>query len=291
MASIPETKIQSLIESGATALVQGVPESEYHAIDLPSASALKVLDSQTNAHLAHQRSNPRDESDAFALGSYLHAIVLTPQLAETAFVVAPRVDRRTKEGKAAWEDATRRASLLGATLIGEDAAAQAQAMADAIRRHPVAGPIISAQGMREVTCIGRVGGRLAKARFDALLDVQTSPDTTTTIIVDLKSTLSAAPREFSRSATQFGYWLQAAFYWRLAAQFREVDDFIYLAVEKDAPHLVAAYRVPQLALSIADARIDKLVDRWWAVKAGDATGYEERITELEPPTWWTEQQI
>jgi hypothetical protein len=46
------------------------------------------------------------------------------------------------------------------------------------------------------------------------------------------------------------------------------------------------YRIPDIAIEVADRKIDLLVERWWCVKAGDRSGYSENIVDLEPPRWW-----
>lgn len=270
-----------------TAGIHNLSDRDYFAIPLPSSSATKTLLTGTNAHLAHEIENPQEDTEAFALGAYLHALVLRPQSIEDDFIVAPKLDRRTKEGKAEYESIQRRAELSGARIVTTDMVAQAVQMAASIKAHKSASFLFSHAGWREATVVGTIAGNLAKAKIDGVFTVENGPDSEATIIVDVKTAASASPREFSKAAAQFGYFHQAAFYSRLAAQhFGAIDGFVFVVVEKTPPYLCAVYRVPEAALIQADSRIDALVARWWAVNQGDRTGYPSQIIDLEPPSWW-----
>lgn len=257
-------------------------DAEYFAIDLPSSSGTKTLLTGTNAHLAAERETPREENEAFTLGAYLHALLLDPESIATNFIALGDIDRRTKEGKAEWESAQRRAGLSGARIITRPLVQQATAMAQAVRENPAAAQLLNTLTEREITIIGEIGGRPAKAKVDGIVRLAGA-----CIVLDVKTTDSAAPRDFAASAAKFGYFHQAAFYRRLVEQNVSVmDDFVILAVEKKAPYLTAVYRLPFHAIETADRRIDELVERWWQVAEGDRTGYALTIQELEPPRWW-----
>lgn len=259
-----------------------LPDAEYFSIDLPSSSSTKTLLTGTNAHLAAERENPREENDAFTLGAYLHALLLDPESIETNFIALGDIDRRTKEGKSEWESAQRRASLSGARIITRPLVQQATAMAQAVRENPAAANLLNTLTEREITIIGEIEGRPAKAKVDGIVRL---PDGC--FVVDVKTTESAAPRDFAASAAKFAYFHQAAFYRRLVEQNVGVmGDFIIIAVEKKAPYLTAVYRLPFQAIEIADRQIDELVERWWQVAEGDRTGYALTIQDLQPPLWW-----
>lgn len=267
-------------------IAEGIHETltdrAYFAIDLPSSSTTKVLLNGTNAHLAAEREQPREETDAFTLGAYLHALLLAPDSIVENFILLGDIDRRTKEGKTEWESVQKRAALSGARVISATLVAQANAMADSVRANPSAAALLNTLTYRETTIIGRIGDRLAKAKVDGIIQMAGA-----CIALDIKTTENASAREFASSAVKFGYYHQAAFYRRLIEQRVDVlDDFIIIAVEKKAPYLTAVYRIPFHAIETADKRIDELVQRWWEVAEGDRTGYSAQIQDLEPPRWW-----
>lgn len=264
--------------------IHKIADEQYFAIDCPSSSQTKVLLDGTNAHLAHQRENPREETDAFALGAYVHALLLDPSTVDSAFVRIGRIDRRTKDGKAEYESATKRAALSGARLVTDEQVAQAEAMAASVRANPSASTLLDAVTHREATIIGAIGGRPAKCKADAVV---AHPDGH--ILIDLKTAASAKPSLFAADAAKYGYYHQFAFYRRLLEQqpsLGKQDDSIIVVVEKEPPHLCAVYRVPEIAIEIADRRIDDTVERWWAVHGGDRMGYPQNIVNLDPPRWW-----
>ena len=269
-----------------------LPDSQYFAIDLPSSSGTKTLLNGTNVHLAAERETPRVETDAFTLGAYLHALLLDPESISTNFItIGERIDRRTREGKAEWESVLRRAGISDARTVAQAPVrrivtrpliAQATAMAQAVRENPAAAQLLNTLSEREITIIGEIGSRPAKAKIDGIVRLAGA-----CIVLDVKTTESASPSDFAASAARFAYFHQAAFYRRLVEQHIGVmDDFIIIAVEKKAPYLTAVYRLPFHAIETADRRIDELVERWWDVAEGDRTGYEPSIQELEPPRWW-----
>ena len=262
--------------------IHRLTDAAYFGIDLPSSSSTKTLLTGTNAHLAHERETPREENDAFTLGAYLHALLLDPESIAANFIALGDIDRRTKEGKAEWESAQRRAGLSGARIITRPLVEQAAAMAQAVRENPSAASLLNTLSDRETTIIGEIAGRPAKAKVDGIVRLAGA-----CIVLDVKTTESARPTDFAASAAKFGYFHQAAFYRRLVEQnIGVLDDFVIIAVEKKPPYLTAVYRIPFHAIETADRRIDELVARWWEVAEGDRTGYALTIQELEPPRWW-----
>lgn len=260
-------------------------DARYFALDCPSSSGTKGLINGTNAHLAWERDHPEDETDAMLIGSYLHARLLQPAEIAKQFVVCPKVDRRTKEGKAQWAEMEAVAYAKGAALISEANADLAESMAVAAMSHRGVAQVLSSCVEREIVAIGEIGGRPAKCKIDGILQSKNSRNEV--CIIDVKTTVSAANREFGRSVVSYGYAHQAAFYARVLGSLGLiVEDFIFIAIEKERPHCVAVYRLPDVAVSVADHHIDRLVERWWKVKAGDKTGYPEEIQELVLPGWW-----
>jgi exodeoxyribonuclease VIII len=267
--------------------IHRISDREYFAIDLPSSSATKVLLNGPNAKLAYERENPREDTDDFTVGAYVHALCLDPASVEENFIMVGEINRRTKEGKAEWESLQSRADRTGARVLTAELREKGELMADSVLRHPSATAILRAAHEREVTVIGEIGGRPAKAKIDGIALVPCDDGLMESVIIDIKTTQSADPRTFAADAAKFGYFHQAAWYTRLLRQHRQrVEEFVIIAVEKHPPYLVAVFRIPSVAVSVADRKIEEVADRWWCVKAGDRSGYSENIVELEPPKWW-----
>jgi exodeoxyribonuclease VIII len=260
-------------------IYEGMKDSEYFGIDMPSSTSTKSLIGRTNMHLAHDRENPREETDAFTVGAMVHALVLAPLSIEDNFIRAGKIDRRTKEGKAEYEGLLKRAALRGARIISEDQSALAHSMADAVMNNTTWSRIDSLASRYETVVIGEICGRPAKCKIDAASD-------DFSLVYDLKTTQSASASEFSRSAAVFGYAHQAAFYRRvLQSVGTDLMDFVFVCVEKDAPHAVACYRLSDAAIESADRNIDGLVERWWAVQEGNRDGFPDEVMDIDIPAW------
>jgi exodeoxyribonuclease VIII len=241
---------------------EGLPDTIYHSMPLMSASRLRILDRSTSLHLAHDMANPSD-SPALAVGRALHCKALTPSLYLRDFVVAPQVDRRTKEGKAAWESFV--ASSGNRTV-----------------RHPDARMIVTdLAGRAELSLFAEIGGVQAKSRFDRLVEVNGER-----IIVDVKTTAgSASKSEFEKTIWNFGYGIQSAFYLEMArACGVPAQHFVFVVVEKTAPYAVAVYRFSDEIANAFRPRMLELVAQYKQFLADGPRGYDG-VTEIGIPAW------
>jgi exodeoxyribonuclease VIII len=117
-------------------------------------------------------------------------------------------------------------------------------MRHAVRAHPAAAKLLTG-GAAEVSLFANdERGAYCKARYDYL---------TETAIVDLKTTEDASPAGFARSLANYKYNLQAAHY-RAMAKAVGLGDlrFVFVAVEKSAPHAVACYELDAADLILAE---------------------------------------
>ena len=95
--------------------IHRLSDKDYFAIDLPSSSSTKVLASHPNATLAWERENPREESDDFAVGAYVHACLLDPESIPSNFIMSARSTsgRRRARPNGRASSAGRRGTALG----------------------------------------------------------------------------------------------------------------------------------------------------------------------------------
>lgn len=114
-------------------------------------------------------------------------------------------------------------------------------------------------------------------------------------IVDLKTTEDASPAGFAKSVWNYRYHVQAAFYWdAFTAHFgREPQGFLFIAVEKSAPHLVATYWItPQIPLFDLGRRtyLHDLNTYRECLMRDEWPGYGEELMPLSIPGW-AERQV
>jgi hypothetical protein len=170
-------------------------------------------------------------------------------------------------------------------LLASDAAV-VEAMSAAVKAHDTA-PLLFQGGASEVSAfwVDESTGVQCKARFDYL------PEPTPgrrLIVPDLKSAVSADPGEFSRAAARYGYVMQQCHY-SSALRHLGIDPspaFLFVVVEKDAPHLV---NVGQFAakedIHFTAAALDKALRLYRECLATDTWPGWPGVTDLTLPTW------
>jgi hypothetical protein len=210
---------------------EDMDEAAYHADPALSQSQIKTL-LDCPARFAHEQANPRQVGDAADLGTVVHTLLLGgPDLP----IVVDAADWKTKAAR----EARNAARASGQVAILASAWDAAQTMAGAVWDHPAAADLLRRATMREVSMRWDSDGVEMRGRIDA---VSTWHDGSATVLVDVKSARSAAPRMFARSVLDYGYHIQQAAYtdgWSSLTM--DVPDFAFIVVENTAPHLVAVY--------------------------------------------------
>jgi len=261
---------------------EGIPFEDYLRWHAVSQSQLKEL-ARSPAHLRAKLSEPDTDTDALRIGRALHAAVLEPAEFDSPArfgVIPDGTDRRTKAGKELWETIARS----GATPIKQDEYDRVVAMREALNAHTAAGTLLRTDGRAELSLVWTdpATGVLCKARHDRHAAAIGGG-----VVLDVKTTTDASPREFERTVFTFGYHRQGAFYLRGArALSLAVEHYAILAVEKVAPFAVAVYRLNEGAIDAGDAEVGALLGRYKRCAAADAwPGYPEGVLDLALPDW------
>lgn len=252
---------------------------DYHRLDAVSNSRLSEL-LKSPAHLRYRLDNPKQDTDATAFGSAFHTSLLEPEVFEATYVVMPKFDRRTKEGKAGHEAFTLMND--GKTFLDADDREHCLRMADKIRKHPFAGAICGKIADRELVgmWLDPVSGLLCKMKIDGL-----APAIKT--VVDIKTTKDARRREFEKSIFTYGYYRQAAMYLGgLEILGRKFDSFVNIAIEKEAPYELAVYRVKDDVVQLGRKQLASLMRLYkQCVTAQVWPGYPEEVQEIGISDW------
>lgn len=261
----------------------GISNADYHGGPGISKSGLDQIARSPLHYWARYldpNRTPTEPTPSMKLGTAIHTAVLEPGEFAARHHVAPVVDRRTKDGKATWEAALAAAAEAGAELISNDDAITCMAIANVVRSHPTARKVF-ATGQAEMSCYwtDRETGLLCKCRPDWLA---------LPFIVDLKSTGDASAEGFQRSAWNWRYWVQAAWYVDGVEQAtgQRPDAFVFAAFEKAPPYACAFYYADQAMLDMGRAEYRRLLriladcmssDRW--------PGYDTDVRPLGLPVW------
>jgi hypothetical protein len=263
--------------------IAGMPDDQYHGEecqDFVSSSELRTLLSKSPAHLQAARRIPHKETPALILGKALHARVLEPDTYSERFTVAPKVDRRTKAGKQAWQEFTD--ANPGATILSENDAGTLENMAAAIDAHPL-GQHLFKHGAAELTGLYRDPSTQVPCKFRP--DYCREQDG---ILLDLKTTLDASPAAFERSIQQYGYHFQAAMYWHgfYRVTGTPAQDFLFVVVEKQPPYAVAVYRIDEQSLNAGRRQYRKALDAYARCLNSDLwPAYSDHVEATSLPAW------
>lgn len=260
-----------------------MPEREYHAHKAFSASWAKA---RTPAHAMARK----DATPAMRMGTAIHSAILGVGARPT---LAPDLDWRKKETKDAAAAACAQLGFLavpqsraefeslceaaGLLLVTAEEMTTIANVADAVAGHPEASALLS-EGKPEISILGTIEGTPVKARIDWY-----RPG----ILVDLKTTSDASEDAFQRSAYNFGYHIQMAWYRDLlrGAAMPVVDSYI-IAVETAAPHGVQVYRIDGAALAAGEeVYMAKLAQYGECLAAGRWPCYDMGIRTLTLPRW------
>ena len=260
-------------------IFEGIDEDTYHAdTDLAphlgrslSASGAKVL-LKSPARFEWERRHPRPSTDAMDLGSVAHELILRTG---TRILVVDAYDWRTKA-----HQALRKAERAKGTIVVNRPELRAAAkMAAAIRRHPLASRIFT-DGKPEVSLywVDEATGVTCRGRVDWLRKGH---------IVDLKTCRDASPRGFAKAATDYGYRESLAHYQRgIHALTGEWLPVVIVAVESEAPHLVAIYTLSTEDLAWGADRMDEALKTYAECEStGHWPGYSEDVQVLDFPNW------
>lgn len=220
-----------------------------------------------------------DEKPHLQRGTLTHCAVLEPHDLERRFTPTD-LDRT---GTKAWAEAEIAAG--GRRLVKRAEWEIAARMRDAVLAHPVAAQLLAPGNALETEtsfwwtdtptgtlCRGRADG--VRHDYKALFDVKTTQD--------------ASGRGFADAVARYKYSWQAAHYldgYGAAGGFQPAA-FIFIAVESEAPHLVATYELDPSDLAAARGQVRAQLDRFAeCVRTDTWPGYPDDLQTLTLPAW------
>lgn len=259
-----------------------ISNKDYHAdTSRISKSGLDLIN-KSPLHFWDAKLNPArkkiEDTEALLIGRAWHVATLEYSNFNTEFAVSPGFNRRTKEGKEDYEFFAK--SVAGKEVIDLDQYQLVMAMREATLANPVAKALL-ASGLVEntYTWTDQETGIECKCRPDFLNNNR--------LCVDLKSTNDASPEAFGRSANEFRYPVQGAYYSDgLEANGIQLDGFVFIAVEKKPPYAVACYYLDARGFDLGRKLYKTNLRTYAECKATNTwPGYSDIITPLQLPGW------
>jgi len=216
----------------------------------------------------------RTETPAMRTGTLIHTAVLEPDALHERYAAFD--GRRGTNAFKAFAD-----EHPGCEIVKPAELEQAEAMRAAVMEHPAARDAL-ADGFAEASIFWTdpETGMPCKCRPDWVNDKAG-------IVVDLKTTASAAPDEFARSVWKYRYHVQHPFYVDgCKAAGLAVRRFLFIAVEKTAPFLPACYELDALDVELGRQTYKQDLATMQACReAGDFPGYGDAVQPLALPRW------
>ncbi len=239
-----------------------------------SKSGLDRID-QSPAHYRAWLTEPSKATPALVFGSAAHCSVLESDEYLDRYVMAPpEIDRRTKEGKAAWSEL----ESSGKTILSADDWQKIIDMNCSIADHPVANELL-ADGVAESSIFAELLGVNVKCRPDWIHD--------NSVLVDLKTTENAGPNAFAKSVANFRYHVQAAFYTDICRESGiDVKAFVFIAVEKNPPFAVSVYELDSDSIEVGRTLYQRNLETYRRCRETDHwPAYSTAIETLTLPRW------
>lgn len=217
-------------------IYENLPYEEYAAIP---AYRSHDLTSVIKCPYTWKYQKDLEPSPALLEGRVQHTVFLEHHKFAEEFVIQPNIDRRTKAGKAEYEDFS--ASIGNRTAITQDLYDTCME-----RRSVVTDYIPKETDKVECTLIFEWFGQPFKCRMD-WYDNQ--------YIWDLKTCRDASPRGFKQAVNNFKYHMQASIYVDACKSLDlRADGFKFLAQEKAHPYPFAVYELSKEALAYARSK-------------------------------------
>lgn len=277
-------------EPAITGEVVGLTNRQYHSHPALSSSGFKLLARSPKHYWARYvdpNREPQEPTPAMKLGTAWHAAVFEPEEFAANYIALPAgLDRRTKEGKALFEDvmASGKEPLAAADFD------RVVAMAKSAREHPIARVIFSQPGGKAETSLFWVDeetGVQCKIRPDYMVPpCDLFPNG---LIIDGKSTEDASADGFAKAIWGWAMHYQAAFYtdgFQQAFNTFKPPAFLWLAQEKESPYACAVYSASADVVEYGRREVRRLTRLFAECAANDNwPAYPTTVGDIELPPW------
>jgi hypothetical protein len=283
------TAVEDVIEAEVVVDEPGVydmPEDHYHADPVPggslSASGAKLLlPPSCPARYQHDRLYGEPPKKAFEHGAAAHRLILG---AGPELVIVDAPDWRTKAAKEARDSARFDGHI---PLLLADFS-QVQAMALAIREHPLASALLDpGRGDAEQSLFWTDAefGIWRRARLDWLPRPRPGRRM---VVPDFKTCDRADSGSVRKAVANYGYHLQAAQYTDGVTALGLDDDpaFVFIFQEKAPPYLVNVVQLDDDAIRAGRERMQRACEMFRdCTQTGIWPGYSDDIETISLPLW------
>lgn len=258
---------------------------EYHADPVPggslsSSGARRILE-RCPAIYQYEREHGQGPKRVFDIGHAAHRLVL----GEGADIAEIKYDSYLTKAAKADRDAAR---FDGKTPLLTKEYQQVEAMAAALRRHPIAGPLFTpGEGVAEQALFWMDGPSGITRR--ALVDWTKHRANGRRILADYKTAADASLPGIARAVAEHGYHQQAAWYidGAIALDLGDEDTvFVFVFQEKTAPYLVTVTEIARDDIRRGREKNRRAIETYAECTAsGHWPGYHDGVAITSQPVW------
>ena len=211
--------------------------------------------------------HPMEKTPALVFGSACHKYVLEKDEFGDEYAVAPKVDKRTKEGKAAWEQFA--VENEGKELVAQTDVDTFEEMRTALMNCPLAKKLICGKGETEQAFFWTdpETGEKCKIKVDRLVKYNRR-----WYVVDYKTCQCAETFRFNSEIWKLGYFMQAGMYCegvKAAKKLKKLPGFLFVAQEKKAPYSVNVIEVSEDVMNAGVSKFHQLLEKYHNCKVLD----------------------
>lgn len=257
-------------------IIENMGNDEYHSSEGLSSSRLKKL----LISPAHFIASTTETSTAMEFGTAVHMALLEPDKFEQTYIAEPAADKRTKDGKAKFEEI----AASGKKLLKESQMTDVLRMRDRFHSH-IVGKKLYDNSRREISAYAtdHETNILVKARADILHESET------TIIADIKTCEDARPSAAASAIAAYQYDLSAALYLDVfsSALKKPVVNFMWVFIEKKPPYGIRCYLANSDVLHNGRRQYKKALNEYVVSKDFNHwPSYKEDIEDINLPNWY-----
>jgi exodeoxyribonuclease VIII len=223
-------------------------ENDYYSHPAISNSKLSYL-AKSPAHFKHLLEVGFKETEALEFGRAFHCAVLEPDKFLSSYVTMPRVDRRTKEGKATFNEFID--SNEGKCIIDQDDYDKILSMSRKLLSSDAINELLEGEYEKEFLWTDDDTGIECKSKLDVYKKGVR--------VVDIKTTDCADPEQFHKSVFKYSYHRQGGMY--LDAVGENIPYYI-IAIEKEAPYEFSILKLSDEVLEYGRREYKSLLDKY-----------------------------
>tara|TARA_R110000824_G_scaffold49716_2_gene139449 strand:- start:159 stop:965 length:807 start_codon:yes stop_codon:yes gene_type:complete len=209
----------------------------YQDTDHVSNSMLNNLSGKSPEYFRFAMDNPQPATQAMKFGSALHMNVLQPKEFNKEYAVAPKFDRRTKQGKADFAEFQK--NNFTKTVITEQEYELIHQMTMKLMKDETVNKLLLGSEKEKIITWKN---EHYNVNCKGMIDCYRSENK---MIIDLKTTQDSSYNPFAHSVRKYKYHKQAAFYMDAVG----ADEFIIIAIEKSPPFSI---NIIQLGADLID---------------------------------------